>query len=101
MGVDKGLKDFPVINNFYLKVKGSEAEDGLTFFLNEERKFLVETSDVVRTKIKAPDGWTVTLKDEVLSIKAPASVTTKKTQPINLIITYSKHYHRTITMEDE
>lgn len=101
LGVDKGLKDFPVINNFYLKVKGSEAEDGLTFFLNEERKFLVETSDVMRTKIKAPDGWTVTLKDEVLSIKAPASVTTKKTQPINFIITSSKHYQRTITLEVE
>lgn len=56
LGVDKGLKDFPVINNFYLKVKGSEAEDGLTFFLNEERKYEVETSDVVRTRIKAPDG---------------------------------------------
>lgn len=101
LGADKGLKDFPVISNFYLKVKGSEAEDGLTFFLNEERKFLVETSDVVRTRIKAPDGWTVTLKDEVLSIKAPASVATKKTQPINFIITSSKHYQRTITLEVE
>lgn len=61
----------------------------------------METSDVVRTRIKAPDGWTVTLKDEVLSIKAPASVATKKTQPINFIITSSKHYQRTITLEVE
>ena len=69
LGADKGLKDFPVISNFYLKVKGSEAEDGLTFFLNEERKYEVETSDVVRTRIKAPDGWTVTLENDELRLR--------------------------------
>lgn len=99
LGVDKGLKDFPVINNFYLKVKGSEAEDGLTFFLNEERKYEVETSDVVRTRIKAPDGWTVTLENDELSIKAPATTSATKTQNINIIITSSKQYQRTVTLE--
>ena len=99
MGVDKGLKDFPVISNFYLKVKGSEAEDGLTFFLNEERKYEVETSDVVRTRIKAPDGWTVTLENEELSIKAPVTASATKTQNINIIITSSKQYQRTVTLE--
>ena len=99
LGVDKGLKDFPVINNFYLKVKGSEAEDGLTFFLNEERKYKVETSDVVRTRIKAPDGWTVTLENDELSIKAPATTSATKTQNINIIITSSKQYQRTVTLE--
>lgn len=96
---DSRTKDFPVISNFYLKVKGSEAEDGLTFFLNEERVYEVETSDVVRTRIKAPDGWTVKLEANELTIKAPAASSATKMQDIHILITSSKQYQRTVTLE--
>lgn len=98
LGAGKGTKEFPVISNFYLKVKGSEAEGGLTFFLDEERTYEVETSDVVRTRIKAPTGWTVMLEEGELLIKAPAMASATKTEEINIIITSSKQYQRTVTL---
>ncbi len=99
MKAEKKQVMFPVITTFYLKVKGSETEDDRTFFLGETRKYEVEASDVTKTKIVAPKGWEVTLQEGELSIKAPASAAASKTQSINLVITSSKQYLRTVTLD--
>lgn len=100
---------FPVVTGFYLNVKGSDAEDNRTFFLSEVRKYEVETGDVVKTKIEVPNGWKATLEDNELSVQAPASATTgtsattstsaSPTHTIRLIITSSKQYRRTVTLD--
>lgn len=99
MKAEKTQVMFPVITTFYLKVKGSETEDDRTFFLGETRKYEVEASDVTKTKIVAPKGWEVTLQEGELSIKAPASATASKTQSINLVITSSQQYQRTVALD--
>lgn len=59
----------PYIDNFNINIAGYE--DGSVVFLEQELTYSVELSSVKDVIIRAPEGWVVLLKDNILSIKTP------------------------------
>lgn len=88
---------FPVVNNFFLKIIGTENEQ--VFPLAETRKYLVEQSEVKEAVIQAPEGWKVVLSETELSITSPETTDAVKQEKINLIITSPKGYIRVVTVQ--
>lgn len=88
---------FPVINTFFLTVKGAEGEQ--VFPLAETRIYEVEQSEVAEATIQAPQGWKVTLEEKVLTITSPEQTDAEKQEKIHLIITSPKHYIRVVTLQ--
>ena len=83
---------FPVIDTFYLNVKGTENEQ--VFPLSETRHYEVEQSDIEEATIQAPQGWKVTLSETELSITAPDKTDVERQETIRIIITSPKKYIR-------
>lgn len=50
-------------------------------------------------RINAPKGWTATLEGNELAVKSPAEASMEKTERIDIVITSSKQYQRTVTLE--
>ena len=57
-------------SDFYLILR--KAPDTATFVYGETKTYEVESNGVAETVVTKPDGWRATLKENVLSITAPA-----------------------------
>lgn len=94
---DNQTFSFPVIDSFFLKVKG--ATETQLFPLGEKRLYEVEQSEVAKVVIQAPDGWLVRLDEQELSITAPTQNNIEKEESIRLIITSDKGYIRIVPIQ--
>lgn len=65
----------PVVGGFLCKINGASDEE--VFRKGEKKTFSVEQKGIASTIITAPKGWEAYLTSSVLSIQAPADVTTK------------------------
>lgn len=90
---------FPVVDNFFLTVIGTESEQ--IFPLGETRKYVVEQSEVQEALIQAPEGWKVVLNETELSITSPDATHAVKHEKVNIIITSPKKYIRVVTIQTQ
>ena len=88
---------FPVIDTFYLNVKGTENVQ--VFPLSETRHYEVEQSDIEEATIQAPQGWKVTLSETELSITAPDKTDVERQETIRIIITSPQKYIRILPIQ--
>ncbi|MDD6152234.1 MAG: PL29 family lyase N-terminal domain-containing protein [Bacteroidales bacterium] len=63
----------PVVKDFLISIKDSENIQ--IFNLGEEKSFIVEMKGVAQSILSAPSGWTASLSETLLTVKAPASLT--------------------------
>lgn len=95
---------FQVMEDFYLKLyyMGTENLVGDTeqvFPLSTTLKFKVEQSKVKDVVIQAPDGWTVKLDEDLLTVTSPKSNSVESIEDINLISTSAEKYIRVTTLK--
>lgn len=93
------ILSFPVIDTFYLRVKGADEEQ--VFPLSECREYEVEQGEVAEAAIRAPEGWKVVLEERKLTITAPDVNPAGKDlhETINLLITSPKSYIRVVPIK--
>lgn len=63
----------PVVKDFLVSIK--DVENIQVFNLSEEKSFTVEMKGVSQNILSAPAGWTATLSEALLTVKAPATLT--------------------------
>ena len=63
----------PVVKDFLVSIK--DVENIQVFNLSEEKSFTVEMKGVSQTILSAPAGWTASLSEALLTVKAPATLT--------------------------
>ncbi|MBR0299004.1 MAG: DUF4955 domain-containing protein, partial [Bacteroidales bacterium] len=83
-----------VLESFYLRIRGYK--DGRTIHLDETLLYETESSDVARAIVMAPDGWTVFLTDEQLSVTAPSAGEEGARADITILLVSGKGYIRNI-----
>lgn len=93
---DGSSLSFPVIGDFFLKVKDAEGE--LSFTPNQTRIFEVEQSQVNEAMIQAPSSWLVKLTDTRLSVTAPFEQAAGLAEEIKIVITSPQGYIRIVPL---
>lgn len=84
--------DVNIVDGFYLRIHGYKP--GRTIHLEETLLYEVETSDIAQAIVMAPEGWTVILSEEELSVTAPATGAEGSEAQIGLLLVSSKGYIR-------
>lgn len=59
----------PVVKDFLVSIK--EADNIVVFKSGEEKSFVVEMKGVAQSVLSAPTGWTASLSEAMLTVKAP------------------------------
>ena len=93
---DERTVTVPVVQNFYLKLKGYK--DGKTIHLGETLTFAVEASDVAEAIARAPEGWVLTLTDSECAVTAPQTGTDGESVAMDILIVSSKGYLRRVKL---
>ncbi len=97
LNADNGQLRFPVINTFYLRIKGAEAEQ--IFPLGETRVYEVEQSEVEEVVIQAPKGWKAILVEKELRLTSPDETVAEQKEQIQITIISPKRYIKVVTVQ--
>lgn len=101
VGESGRTETYPVVSDFYLRIKNDGEGDKYQFILNEIRNFEIEYSDIEfdKVSIKAPEGWLVTLTPDGLSVQTPKNSTQATTEDIiTFTVSSPRGYVRTVRM---
>lgn len=104
LATDGSRYTFSVIDDFFLTLYYMGTEDAVgdteqIFPLSTTLKFKVVQSKVEKAMIQAPDGWTVKLDEDILTVTSPASNSLESVEDINLILTSAENYIRVTTLK--
>ena len=93
---DGQVYKIPCTESFYLKIAGTSTQQ--VFPLGEKRIYEVEQNEVADVTILAPADWQVDLKEQQLTIIAPASTSIEKEDHIKIVYTSIQGYLRMVTI---
>lgn len=86
-----------VLESFFLRICGYK--DGRTIHLDETLLYETESSDIAQAIVMAPEGWTVLLTDEQLSVTAPSTGEEGAQAHIAILLVSCKGYIRNIGLQ--
>lgn len=86
----------PVLDSFYLKVKGFKPEAKIR--LNEKLVYEIEASDIAEAVIKSPEGWSALLSGSFLEVNGPASGQAGEYN-VEIIVFSAKNYIKNISLK--
>ena len=93
---DNTKHEFPVISNFYLRIKTNE--NGAVFTPNSTQTFEIEQQNVKEALIQAPENWLVELTEHTLIVKAPKKAVNNEWETVKIVITSDKNYIRIVSL---